>query len=145
MEKIKQHYKNLLAALATFHETLEKYSKLLKKYEFTKEDQESIHRMMRDSLIQRFEYCVDTLSKYLQLYLEEVEKKSLERKSPRAIFRYCHQVGILSEDETTRVMEMVECRNKTSHLYQEEIADFVAKLAPEHYELMKKIILKTNI
>jgi len=103
----------------------------------TKEESE---RMARDSMIQRFEFCVDTFWKYFKDHLESIEKITLEIKSPRAIFRALCQARLLNEQETEFAINMVENRNRTSHIYKEEIAEKISSEIPSYYEFMIKIV-----
>lgn len=51
-------------------------------------DQLKDYTLMRDGLIQRFEYSIDSFWKFLKMYLEEVQKVSIEPASPKAILKY---------------------------------------------------------
>jgi nucleotidyltransferase substrate binding protein (TIGR01987 family) len=140
MEEIKEKINVLLDAL----KTLEEGVTLFYKYEdiFHKQDtdeNEQLFKSMRDSLIQRFEYCIDLLWKIAKTYLELVEKITLSVNSPRGIIREVVKARLLSEDEGSACMEMVEARNKTSHTYHEIMAEEIAHEIPEFYELMQKI------
>lgn len=140
MEELKERLNVLLDAL----KTLEKGVELFYKYEdiFNENDSdenEEIFESMRDSLIQRFEYCIDLFWKVAKLYLELVEKVTLSANSPRGIIRETVKALLLSEDEGKDCMEMIEARNKTSHTYHEMMADEIAHQIPDFYELMQTI------
>ena len=68
---------------------------------------------MRDSMVQRFEYCTDLFWKVLKIYLEQVEKVELEVVSPRSVVRAAVSARIISEGEGEQCMVMVESRNKS--------------------------------
>ncbi len=93
----------------------------------------------RDSMIQRFEYCTDLFWKTLKFYLEKTEKIDVSINSPRGIIREATKARVVSENEGGWCMEMVECRNKTSHAYHELMAEEIAIQIPEFYDLMKVI------
>lgn len=73
---------------------------------------------VRDSAIQRFEFCFELSWKVLQSYLE---LEGLEARSPRAAIRGAFQVGLLSDD--TGWLDILELRNLTSHTYDEALAE----------------------
>lgn len=140
MEEIKEKLDVLLDAL----KTLEKGIELFYKYEDIFNDQgtdesEELFEGLRDSLIQRFEYCIDIFWKIAKVYLESVEKIPLIVNSPRAIVRESVKARIISEDEGDEFMEMIEARNKTSHTYHELMADEIAHKIPMFYPLMQKV------
>ncbi len=99
---------------------------------------------MRDSLIQRFEYCVDTLWKYLKDYLETVVGTDLEIKGPRPVIRATGNARLMSEEDVELAMLMIDSRNRTSHIYKEEIAQEIAHKIHEYYKLMRKIVDKVK-
>lgn len=106
---------------------------------------EPIFLALRDSLIQRFEYTVDMLWKYIKLYLEEVIKIKPEIRGPKHIAREVGTAGIISEQDTQILLDMIDSRNMTSHIYKEEIAQQLSSSIPEYYELIKKIIDKMEL
>ncbi len=140
MENVKEKLDILLDAL----KSLKKGITLFYKYEGifqeknTPENKE-VFESMRDSLIQRFEYSIDILSKIIKVYLEEIEKVPLEINSPRGIIREAVNTRLLSEKEGKSCMKIIEARNKTSHTYHEIMAEEIAQQIPEFYELMQKI------
>lgn len=72
---------------------------------------------VRDSAIQRFEFCFELSWKVLQSYLE---LEGLEARSPRAAIRAAFQVGLLSDDPGW--LDILELRNLTSHTYDKALA-----------------------
>jgi len=140
MERIKNKIAVFLEALATLHEGIS----LFDKYEdiFSRKatlENEQLFKAMRDSAIQRFEYCADLFWKIVKIYLEDIEKIHLSINSPRAILREAVIARLLSELEGDECIDMVEARNKTSHTYQEVMAEEIVHEVPQYYELMKII------
>ena len=72
--------------------------------------------------------------------MQEIEKVEIAIQSPRGILRQAINVRFLSEDEGNECMKMVELRNKTSHIYHEEMAEEIAQKIPIYYKLIKKIV-----
>lgn len=141
MERINEKIADYLDALKTLQDSVELFYEYKKLFEKDSTDRnERLFTSMRDSMIQRFEYCTDLLWKVLKLYLEEIEKIDLPINSPRIIVREAVAARILTESEGFEYMDMVKSRNITSHIYREEIADAIAHEVPEYYEFMKKIM-----
>ncbi len=49
------------------------------------------------------------------------------------------KVGLLSEEETVKILEMVDDRNITSHTYHEEIAEEIYRQIKDYWKLMDEI------
>ena len=143
MDKLTQKYQKITQAL----ETLEKavtvftiFAKEGKNYN-PHMDYEEEYCSLRDSLIQRFEYCVDLFWKYLKKDLE-VKHLAPEIKTPAEVIRKSCLAAIITEPEAETILSMIKDRNMTSHMYVEEIAEVLAKKIPNYYKLMQIIIQK---
>jgi nucleotidyltransferase substrate binding protein (TIGR01987 family) len=88
----------------------------------------------RDAAIQRFEFTFEAIWKVAKMYLKEIE--GLEIGSPKGVLRACMQVGILSDEETSLGLEMVDDRNLTSHTYNEELAISIYERLDEYVGLL---------
>lgn len=141
MDKIKQKHAQLIKALESLNISLS----LLKKFQQTHEyydkdaDSEEIYRIHRDSVIQRFEYNIDLLWKYIKTYLESVHLLQ-GIKVPGEVIRDACAANIISEDEAEAILEMIKSRNMTSHIYIEEIAQRLACLIPSYYSVLKAVV-----
>ncbi len=96
----------------------------------------------RDSMIQRFEYSIDTTWKYLKDYLQFVH--NVAHIYPKQVFQECLRAGLLTQDETVVALEMVDHRNETSHAYNEAIAEEVAQAIPQYFVILQKLIVQTR-
>lgn len=101
--------------------------------------------LMRDGVMQRFEYCTDSLWKFLKLYLENVQKVSIESSSPRSILRKALITNLITDDEYAILMESVSQRNLTSHTYNEKIAEEIRKHIPTYYKAMHTVISRLSV
>ena len=119
---LKKQYQNTARALGTLEEILET----------------SYSVIVRDAAIQRFEYCVEALWKYIKRYLAEQE--GIECYSPKSCFRELHSLGICDEDEVVQTLEMIDDRNRTSHTYHEKLADTIYRNLPEYLQIMQRIL-----
>jgi len=130
MEKIIERFKTVRAALDFLNRAIEDFENL-------KEERYREH--LRNSKIQSFEFCVDTLWKFLKLYFEKEKGMSLEA-SPKSVFRNCFKFGLTTEEDTKKLLKMVDDRNISSHTYHEELAETLNKRVGEYYQLMNKIV-----
>lgn len=101
---------------------------------------ELVLKALRDSMIKRFSCCVDMLWKYIKLYLEEELELKPEIRSPKHIAREVGAAGLITEQETETLLDMIDSRNMTSHIYKEEIAEQLSREIPCYYGLMIEII-----
>lgn len=135
MDKLEEKNQQLLQALDSLNISIRAYKNLLKKENQDLENLAEISRIYRDSVIQRFEYCSELFWKYLKRYLEHVSVP-VEIIAPVPVIRSAYAAGILNDQEGEGALEMIKDRNKTSHIYKEEIAELLAQKIPQHYELM---------
>lgn len=127
MERLKLKFDDANEALQTLGDIL--------KEEFSK--------IIRDATIQRFEYTFEALWKFLKEYLKE--KEGVISNSPKNCFREIFSLGLLTEEETVKFLEMTDRRNETSHTYKEEVAQFIYNQIKGYYQLMENLLQKLNI
>jgi nucleotidyltransferase substrate binding protein (TIGR01987 family) len=96
-------------------------------------DLEQPSRVERDAAIQRFEYTCEAVWKAAQRYLLAVEGVSVG--SPKSSLRACRDVGLLSDDQTTTGLEMIDDRNLTVHTYNETVAEDIYQNLPQYADL----------
>jgi nucleotidyltransferase substrate binding protein (TIGR01987 family) len=99
--------------------------------------------IVRDAAIQRFEYTFEALWKFLKEYLQE--KEGIVCSSPKACFREIFTVGLVTEEEAVRFLQMTDDRNMTSHTYKEEVARMIYGKLKEYSALMEKLFQKLNV
>lgn len=141
MESLEQKYQKLSQALMTLSEAVDKFSdfKEIHRKKYAPQEEAKIYRVFRDSLIQRFEYSTDLFWKYLKTYLET---KSLLTNiiSPAIAIQESCSYGLLSELEGHQLLTMVKGRNKTSHIYVEQVAEQLAAKIPFYYGIMHAML-----
>lgn len=141
MERVKLKLAALYNAIDTLKKAIALFSQYQNKYEQNAtEKNHDLFLSMRDSLIQRFEYCSDMFWKYLKLYLELVERVELEVKSPKAVVREVVKTGLVTEKDGKEFIKMLDDRNLTSHTYQEKLAEEIAQNIPNYFALMGRIV-----
>ncbi|MEK6556955.1 MAG: nucleotidyltransferase substrate binding protein [Candidatus Margulisiibacteriota bacterium] len=102
--------------------------------------------LLRDGILQRFEYTFELSWKTLKRYLEEYGIEQVDRFSNKQLFRVGFESGLLTSAE--KWLDYLSRRNLTSHVYDEETAqkvyciieDFIVDV---HY-LLKQLTLRIN-
>ncbi len=93
---------------------------------------ESISRveddLHRDGVIQRFEFTIELLWKTVKAVLEY---KMIECFSPRDCIKSAFRYGLIDDDEI--VLDMLDDRNVSSHIYDEKTADKIFERIKEVY------------
>lgn len=141
MDILKSKYELVTKALMRLKYMVKQFKIVCQKDNCPSEENEYI--LHRDALIKRFEFCYDLLWKFLKLYLEV--KFGILANSPKKVFEACLEQKITSYNETQQMLEMVNIRNLTSHIYNEEISNQAAKFIANYYRLMDLIIKKVQI
>lgn len=146
IEQVKRKYFVLQQALKTLEEALHSYQVVRQgDANLTIIPRDILIKHLRDSVIQRFEYCFDAEWKYLKVYLEAVLGLGIDLIGPSSVFRECLKARLLVEDEVAQALAMVDHRNLTTHVYLENIAVKVSEAVPAHFDLMKKICKKAAV
>lgn len=137
MDKLEEKRRQLLQALDTLDTSIRIYKNMqdkeIKSCIF--ESLDDMQRIVRDSMIQRFEYCCELFWKYIKRYLDGVQIPP-EFNAPAPVIRTAFSAGILNEVEGEHALDIVKDRNRTPHIYQEEIAEILAAKIPQHSKLM---------
>lgn len=79
--------------------------------------------IIRDSLIQRFEFTYELTHKTLKEFMKYLGV-TLENSFPRTIFKKAFVNNLISDDAVW--INLLEDRNLTSHIYNENMSDEIA-------------------
>jgi len=136
MEKLIRKHENFSKALKTLSNSLECVP-------LSYEEESS--KILRDSRIKRFEYYIDSFWKLSKRYL--LICKDVDLNVPKEIIKQLFKAKVATEEETELLLHMITMRNKTSHMYKEEIADQLAIELEDYYNILKIVSdkLKKNI
>jgi nucleotidyltransferase substrate binding protein (TIGR01987 family) len=143
--KVTAKYKQFGQMIATLDRATILYAKKCQLFNPAIPETEDDLLAYRDSLIQRLEYCTDAFWKLLKIYLEDIEGITLESTGPKSVGRRAAQMHIITEQESAELILILEERNKTSHMYRQEIADEIAKNTPRALMLMQNIFQRTAV
>ena len=97
-----------------------------------------------DGVIQRFEFTFELLWKSLKIILQD---KGVLTKTPKDSLKGAFQVGLLENEAL--FLDMLEDRNRTSHIYSKEDSHEIFKRIRNHYvpqmeALLEKLEKKTS-
>jgi len=96
----------------------------------------------RDAAIQRFEYSFEAIWKAARAYLFEVE--GIDAASPKKVLRESGRVGLLSDEQVSLGLQMVDDRNLTSHTYHEGLAQMIYQRLQSYADLMRAWLAAMN-
>lgn len=100
---------------------------------------EPVNDIIFDGVIQRFEFTFELSWKLLKLHLEFTGIGEL--RSPRATIREAYAAGII--DNGDEWISMMEDRNKTSHIDDEEEAKIIyLKIVKKYNTLLNELAVK---
>lgn len=123
--------------LVTLREALESFEKALAigLSDFNEVEADVI----KSGQIQKFEVCVELFWKTLKKYLYDIH--GLESISPKMVIKQFYQAQYVEDQDYERLIEMINDRNRLSHLYNEQQFKEIYDLLGDYRELMKKAIV----
>ena len=119
-ERIKQ-------SLLNFHKALQSLEKAVIK--------DSLSELEMAGAIQNFEFCYELCWKTLK---KMAESEGRSAASPRKAFQYALESGFISDDSTW--IKMIDDRNKTTHTYDQAIAEEIFhNIQEKYYSILKAL------
>lgn len=115
-------------------ESLKISSKLLNDAVENQPESLELYKALRDSCIQRFEFCVELSWK------TAVKALGLEIKSPTVAIRDMARSDLISD--TTLWFDLLNARNRTSHTYDEDIAQEVFLITQNAIQHFEELLIK---
>jgi nucleotidyltransferase substrate binding protein (TIGR01987 family) len=136
MEELDNRHENSIKALMI----LDREITLLKDSRY-----EELYETIRNSVIQSFEFSLDTFWKFIKVYLQKKLGITIDLVSPRSVLRSALQAGVLLQPELDLLNEAIDDRNMTSHTYHEELAEAIAHRIPLYAKTMHDIIRRMSL
>ncbi len=100
--------------------------------------------VIRDGVIQRFEYTMDLCWKLLQRYLMDVAQIGIEQiRTKRDLFREAARLKLLSSAEPWFVH--YDARNRTSHVYDSAVAAEIFGRIPAFLQDARELLAELHI
>jgi nucleotidyltransferase substrate binding protein (TIGR01987 family) len=128
--------------LTSFEKALAAFETALNAYHKSSFPDGSIEKeVMRDSVIQRFEFTIELSWKSLKRYLEQYGLEKVDDLNNRDLFRIGFEQGLLLD--AAPWMEYLKCRNLSSHTYNvataERVYETANKCLKDAQYLLKKL------
>ena len=139
MEKLKTKYDDLLKIHKRLAVAIKRYEEALT----DKDIDDEIKEAFRDSVIKRFELTYELLWKYIREYM--IISAGITVDSPRKVFQQCLSLNLTNPEETQQLIDLIEDRNLTSHVYNIDLAKDVAADIQKHHNAIGAIIKKISL
>lgn len=95
--------------------------------------------IVRDSLIQRFEFTYELTHKTLKEAMKYLGV-TLENSFPRTIYKKAYVNNLISDDKVW--INLLEDRNATSHIYNEALSDEIAnRIVTQYVEAIGELVI----
>lgn len=105
-------------------------------YEGILELQVNESSVVRDGVIQRFEFTTELAWKAAREYL--MDQGFVDINSPKSVMKEAFSFGLISDDKIW--IQILNDRNMTSHIYKEELADEICeRIIKTHFQELKSL------
>lgn len=91
----------------------------------------------KDGVIQRFEFTFEILWKTLKIFLEY---EGIICQSPRSCLKEAFRISLIEDEEI--FLDMMEDRNRTSHIYDKETSEEIFQRIKTQYLINIESLLK---
>lgn len=96
--------------------------------------------IVRDSVIQRFEYTYELAWKLIQRWIKHnVSPEDAEPRTKKDLFRLAARKKLISEPEDW--FDFTEARNTVAHTYNEKNADYVFSMATRFLPVVQQLLV----
>lgn len=130
--------KVFLERLSDFSKSLISLSKALK-LDLSKFNEIEID-LVKNGQIQKFEYSVELCWKLVKAFLSE--HHGVETVSPKSAVKELFRVNLMDEHEYELFIQMIDDRNRLSHIYNEVFFNEIYSRLENYYDLMEKVLTK---
>lgn len=94
--------------------------------------------IIRDATIQRFEFTFETAWKCLK---RMASSEGLDCFSPKSCFEIAYKMGLIEDED--EFIEIIDCRNQTTHIYDEIMAtEIYTKIKERFLSAFKSLVIK---
>lgn len=127
-ERFQLKLESLIKAITGFESSLN-----INLAEYNKE----VADVIKNGRIQKFEYSSELTWKAVKDYL--YFSHSIDAKSPRQSFKEFYLLKLISPEEYETLLNMLDDRNKLSHIYKEEYFDEIHNKLHGYLVVMKRV------
>ena len=93
---------------------------------------------IKSGQIQKFEVCVELFWKMNKKFLYEIH--GVESVSPKMVMKQLYRIEYVNEKNYETLIEMINDRNRLSHVYNEEQFNEIYSRITEYLKLMRMIV-----
>ena len=97
---------------------------------------------IKSGQVQKFEVCVELFWKTMKKFLYEIH--GIEAISPKIVMKQLYRIKYTNEKKYETLIEMINDRNRLSHIYNENQFNEIYCRLTEYLYLMKRIVSKTE-
>ncbi|GMR24945.1 MAG: hypothetical protein BMS9Abin39_0217 [Ignavibacteria bacterium] len=95
---------------------------------------------VKNGQIQKFEYCIELCWKIIKVFLNTVH--GVDAVSPKSTIKEFYRVGLVNEEEYELLNEMLDDRNRLSHIYNEAFFEDIYFKLNAYLVVMKKVSVR---
>ncbi|MBI2996471.1 MAG: nucleotidyltransferase substrate binding protein [Candidatus Melainabacteria bacterium] len=95
---------------------------------------------IKNGQIQKFEYCAELMWKVLQSYINE--KIGEDINGPKPAIKAALNNNIINDKIYETLFEMIEARNKLSHIYDQKQFEEIYSKLPDFLKILKNLVEK---
>ncbi len=96
--------------------------------------------LVKNGQIQKLEYSIELCWKLIKTFL--IEQHGIETVSPKSAIKEFFGVNLLDEEEYELLIQMIDDRNRLSHIYNELFFNEIYSRLVNYLNLMEKVIKK---
>ncbi len=128
--------------LEIFNRKLDQVTKAIKSFENLLNHQLSdyddiVIDGLKNGQLQKFEYCTELLWKIIKRYL--FYNDGIDSNSPKGAAKEFYVAKHINEEEYELLIEMIDDRNKLSHIYDQKSFDEIISRLPNYLSFMKRV------
>ncbi len=97
-----------------------------------------INDAIMNGQLQKFEYCSELMWKAIRLLLQM--NNSISSKSPRDVIKEFFNSGYIDSGKYEILLNIIEDRNKLSHMYNEEVFTEVHARLKDYVQVMNEVL-----
>lgn len=125
--------------MGNYLQKYENYKKALKKLEALRNEKTIQSDVLRDALIQRYEFTFELVWKLLKAYLEDQGIQNIN--SPKSVFKAAFCEELIFEEDIW--LQMLKDRNLTSRIYDEKTAIKISeRIVNQYVDAFNKLLAK---
>jgi len=130
--------KVLLGRLSDFSKSLTSLAEVLK-LDLSKYNEIELD-LVKNGQIQKLEYSIELCWKTIKTFLSE--QHGIETVSPKSAIKEFFGVNLIDEAEYELLIQMIDDRNRLSHIYNELVFQEIYARLVSYLNIMKKVLIK---